>query len=149
MSYNSSIANSFNLSQTHLISCAQKVFFATHVITHTYSLTCILTFSSSKGHWKHSLQNSLMFHLIRFYPGWSFVHSKQFTSLHQETLFLILIIYFSFSISTCILTSSDSTLSRDKGFVQLHSVHILYQSPIWSGLLPSNLRLNVTSSSHD
>ena len=116
----------------------------TYLLTHIYAYIFLL-----KGSLKNSLQNSLMFYLIGFYPGWSFIHSEQFTSLHQETLFLILIIYFSFSISTCILTSSDSTLSRDKGFVQLHSVHILYQSPVWSGLLPYKLRLNLTSSSHD
>ena len=47
------------------------------------------------------------------------------------------------------LTSSYPTLSRGMVFWWLHSSLTSYQSPAWSNLLPSNLGLKMTSSSHD
>ena len=98
------------------------------------------------------LQRSLMFWYVDLLSLMIFCISQNDSSSYQEKnlqKILIQIIISSASIFACILTSSDPKLSRGLAFGLLHYLCAMDQSTDWSNLLPTNLQLNVESSSHD
>ena len=87
-----------------------------------------------------------------FYHEWHLLHPQNVASSHQEDtskkFLLIWFITFRTSLSTCIMTSNDLTLSRGPGGVQLHSIRTSDPSHACSDSLPSNLWLNMNLSIH-
>ena len=150
LSRNYWILHSFSLSILRLNMHVQTVSFTAHasaLTTHTFM------FYFQTGWIKNSLKNSFMFGDISLLSG---MVSHTFTKYHIITSRKSLSkkspdsnSYLQSSISTCILTSSDPTLSIVPGVRQLHSVRTSYQSPAWSNSIPANLHLNITSCSNN